>query len=163
MSIASRVNIGVAFSGGSGRNTMKSGAWAVATVLAAAFTGAASADDGYYRGRRGSYGYEYGYGYDTFRIGLDNGYEEGLREGRRDGERRREYHFSDDRRFRNGDSGYRRSFGPRYEYVRGYRTGYERGYRAGYEASSRYAYGRGYGYGRDRYYKDDRYRGRYWY
>src|SRR5688572_25767420 len=88
-----------------GGNAMKSGAWAVAAVLAATFTGAASADDGYYRGRRGSYGYEYGYGYgyDTFRIGLDKGYEEGLREGRRDGERRRDYHFSDDRRFRNGD------------------------------------------------------------
>jgi hypothetical protein len=138
---------------------MKAGAWAVAAVLAAAFTPSAVADDGYYRGRSGSRGY----GYDTFRIGLDNGYGEGLREGRRDGERRHEYRFSDDRRFRRGDAGYRRSFGPRYEYVRGFRAGYERGYRAGYEASSRYADGRGYGYGRDRYYKDggygrDRYR-----
>lgn len=138
---------------------MKSGAWAVAAVLAA-FTSAAAADDGYYRGRYGSRGY----GYDTFRIGLDNGYGEGLREGRRDGERRRDYRFSNDRRFRNGDHGYRRSFGPRYEYVRGFRAGYERGYRAGYESSIRYRYGRGYGYGRDRYYKDDRYgRDRYRY
>jgi hypothetical protein len=132
---------------------MKAGAWAVAGVLVAACAGAAAADDGYYRGRRGSRGYGY---YDTFRIGLDNGYGEGLREGRRDGERRREYRFSNDRRFRHGDAGYRRSFGPRYEYVRGFRAGYERGYRAGYEASSRHA--RGYGYGRNRYYKDDRYR-----
>lgn len=141
---------------------MKSGAWAVAAVLAAV-TGSAAADDGYYRGRYGSRGYESrGYGYDTFRIGLDNGYGEGLREGRRDGERRREYRFSNDRRFRSGDHGYRRSFGPRYEYVRGFRSGYERGYRAGYEASTRYA--RGYGYGRNRYYKDDRYgRDRYRY
>lgn len=146
---------------------MKSCAGAVAAVLAAAFTpnfarpvqaGAAAADDGYSRGRYGSRGYESrGYGYDTFRIGLDKGYGEGLREGRRDGERRREYRFSNDRRFRRGDAGYRRSFGPRYEYVRGFRAGYERGYRAGYESSTRYAYGRGYGYGRDRYYKDDRY------
>ena len=145
---------------------MKSGAWAVAAVLAAAViptNGATAGDDGYSRGRHGSRGYEsYGYGYDTFRIGLDNGYEEGLREGIRDGERRREYHFSDDRRFRHGDSSYRPSFGPRYEYVRGFRTGYERGYRVGYEDSVRYA--RGYGYGRDRYYKDDRYgRDRYRY
>lgn len=141
---------------------MKPGAWAVAAVLAAAFTqNAVAADDGYSRGRYRSRGYEsrgYGYGYDTFRIGLDNGYAEGLREGRRDGERRREYRFSNDRRFRNGDAGYRRSFGPRYEYVRGFRAGYERGYRAGYEGASRYAYGRGYGYGRNRYYKDDPYR-----
>ena len=131
---------------------MKASAGAVAAVLAAAFAGAAVADDGYYRGRHGSRGY----GYDTFRIGLDNGYGEGLREGRGDGERHREYRFSDDRRFRRGDAGYRRSFGPRYEYVQGFRAGYERGYRAGYEASVRYA--RGYGHGRDRYYKDDRYR-----
>lgn len=139
---------------------MKSGAWAVAVVLAAAFTpiavppvqaGAAAADDAYYRGRYGSHGY----GYEAFRIGLDNGYGEGLREGRRDGERRREYRFSSDRRFRRGDAGYRGSFGPRYEYVRGFRAGYERGYRAGYEASRRYASGRGDGYGRTRYYKDD--------
>jgi hypothetical protein len=148
-------------------------AWAVVAALAGVLApgamavpaGAAAADDGYSRGRYGSRGHEsrgygYGYGYDTFRIGLDNGYEEGLREGRRDGERRRDYRFSDDRRFRRGDAGYRRSFGPRHEYVRGFRSGYERGYRAGYEASRRYAYGRGRGYGRDRYYKDRPY-GRY--
>ncbi len=137
---------------------MRAGAWAVAAVLAAAFAGSAAADDGYYRGRYDSRRF----GYDTFRIGLDYGYGEGLREGRRDGERRRDYRFSNDRRFRHGDAGYRRSFGPKYEYVRGFRAGYERGYRAGYEASIRYA--RGYGYGRDRYYKDDRYgRDRYRY
>ena len=134
---------------------MKSGALAVALVLAAAFTGtaAAAADDGYYRGR--PYGSR-GYGYHTFRIGLDSGYGEGLREGRRDGERRHEYRFSNDRRFRQGDAGYRRSFGPRYEYVRGFRAGYERGYRAGYESSIRHAHGREHGYG-GRYYKTGRY------
>ena len=134
---------------------MKAGALAFALVLAMA--GAAAADDGYYRGR--GYGGR-AYGYDTFRIGLDNGYGEGLREGRRDGERRREYRFSNDRRFRRGDAGYRRSFGPRHEYVRGFRAGYERGYRAGYEDAIRYA--RGYGY--DRYSKTGRHgRGRYRY
>lgn len=139
---------------------MKSGAWAVAAVLATAFTGAAAADDGYYRGdRQGARG-RYGYGYDTFRIGADNGYGEGLREGRHDGERRREYRFSHDRKFRNGDAGYRRGFGPKFEYVRGFRAGYERGYRAGYESSTRYAHGRDYGHGRDRYTKEGR-NGRY--
>jgi hypothetical protein len=120
-------------------------------------SGAAAADDGYYRGRRHEpRGYGYGYGPGTFRIGLDYGYGEGLREGRRDGERRREYRFSNDRRFRRGDAGYRRSYGPRHEYIRGFRAGYERGYRAGYEAARRHA--RGYdryrkpgGYGRYRY------------
>jgi len=119
---------------------MKPGAWAVALVLTGAFVGEAAADDWYrsrgYATRR--------YTYDTFRIGADYGYAEGLREGRRDGERRRGYHFSSDRRFRHGDAGYQRSFGPRYEYVRGFRAGYERGYRAGYEQSLRYARGRGY-------------------
>jgi hypothetical protein len=134
---------------------MTMGAWVAALVLAAASAGTAAADDD--RGRYEPRGYGRG-GYDTFRIGLDYGYGEGLREGRRDGERRHEYRFSNDRRFRNGDAGYRRSFGPRYEYVRGYRSGYERGYRAGYESSIRYAYG-GYGNGRQ-YYKTGRY-GRY--
>lgn len=129
-------------------------AWAVALVLAAAFAGTAAADDGYYRGRYEHRGYGRG-GYDTFRIGRDYGYGEGLREGRRDGERRHEYRFSNNRRFRNGDAGYRRSFGSRYEYVRGFRSGYERGYRAGYESSIRYARGRGYGYGGG-YYKTGR-------
>jgi hypothetical protein len=135
---------------------MKAGAWAITAVLALASTGAAAADDGYYRG--GPYGGargRYAYGYDTFRIGADNGYGEGLREGRRDGERRREYRFSRDSKFRHGDSGYRREFGPKFEYARGFRAGYERGYRAGYEASTRYASGRG--YGRDRYGKTARY------
>ena len=124
---------------------MKSGAWAVALVLTGAFAADVSGDDWYSRGRYDGYR---GYAYDTFRIGADYGYGEGLREGRRDGERRREYRFSNDRDFRRGDAGYRRSFGPRHEYVRGFRTGYERGYRAGYEQSIRYA--RGYGYGRYR-------------
>jgi len=134
---------------------MKPGAWAVALVLTGAFAAGVSADDWYSRGR---YSGSRGYGYDTFGIGVDYGYREGLREGRRDGDRRREYRFSDNREFRRGDEGYRRSFGPRHEYVRGFRSGYERGYRAGYEDSVRYARGYGYGrysktgrYGRDRY------------
>ncbi len=134
---------------------MKPGAWAAALVLTGACAGVVSADDWYSRGRHSSYR---GYGYDTFRIGLDYGYSEGVREGRRDGERRREYRFSNDRRFRRADHGYRRSFGPRHEYARGFRAGYERGYRAGYETAIRYARGYGYSrysktgrYGRDRY------------
>jgi hypothetical protein len=139
---------------------MKSGAWVVTAALVTAFTGVAAADDGYYRGGRsgghGRYGGYERYGYDTFRIGADNGYGEGLREGRRDGARGREYRFSRDSKFRHGDSGYRRAFGPKYEYVQGFRAGYVRGYRAGYESATRYAYGR-YGYGRDRYGKSSRY------
>lgn len=130
---------------------MKSRAWAVAVVLTGAFAPDAAADHSY-RGRdyaHRRYAYDR-YTYDTFRIGLDYGYAEGLREGRRDGERRRGFHFSSDRRFRQGDAGYRRSFGPRFEYVRGFRAGYERGYRAGYDQAVRYSRGRGhsrYGHG----------------
>ena len=125
---------------------MRSVAYAVALLLATAGSGTVSADDRY-DGRWRSRGYGYG-ARETFRIGLDRGYEEGLRQGRRDGGRRSGYRFSDDRRYRQGDAGYRRAFGPRYEYIRGFRAGYERGYRDGYESARYSRYGR-----HDRYYK----------
>ena len=127
---------------------MRPGTWGVALLVTAACAGSACAHDGYYGGRGARYGY--GYGRETFRIGADRGYEEGLRHGRHDGARRAGYRLSDDRRYRRGDAGYRRAFGPRHEYVRGFRSGYERGYRDGYESARR---GR-HGY-RDRYYKTD--------
>ena len=129
--------------------------WAVAAALGAStFTGTAMARD--HAIARG------GYGYDTFRIGLDRGYEEGLARGRHDGRRGGGFRFSDDRAYRRGDSGYRSFFGPRYEYARGFRAGYERGYRRGYQSARGYGgydrYGRD-GDGRDRYFKDDPYGG----
>lgn len=64
------------------------------------------------------------------------GYERGLRDGRREGvsdARHRDWDpVWQDRRYRAGDPGYRRSYGPRPVYVAGYRDGFERGYRSAF-------------------------------
>lgn len=80
--------------------------------------------------------------YDFERIAFDNGYRDGLREGEKDDRHNDRFDYRDEGRFRSGDSGYRREYGPRYEYVSIYRRGFAQGYR------------RGYGLGRGRY--DDR-------
>ncbi len=108
--------------------------------------------DGY---RHGGYGHRYGY--DAFRIGVSRGYEDGYRHGAKDSRHHEDYNFWHDKRYRCGDAGYKRHYGPKGEYVSGYRRGYEQGYRRAY--SARHGYGRGgYGYGDGRY--DDRYRDR---
>jgi len=83
---------------------------------------------------------DYRYETDTRSIGFEKGYEDGLKHGRKDGNRGETFEFTHDKRFRQGDHGYRSSYGPRFEYVRGYRRGYEQGYRDGYEG---YRYARG--------------------
>lgn len=131
---------------------------ALALVLSFALTGAVRADPGEIhiewdrRDRdRGYYGRSFE---STYRLGYDRGYHEGLHHGEKDGERNRRFDFRDDRRYRNGDSGYRRDYGPRHIYVDGFRDGYERGYRRAYRAHGRYGYDRdGYGYD-DRYDRD---------
>ena len=83
------------------------------------------------------------------RIGFDKGYEDGLRRGRDDGEDGDRYDVTRDGRYRDGDHGYRSSYGSRYSYVRSYRSGFELGYQDGYEPYARgrnRAYGRGRGY-----------------
>lgn len=104
----------------------------VAALMAVALAGPAAVDahDIYERGWRGDLGYEAYSG----RIGFEKGYEDGLRHGRDDGEDRRDYEPTHDRKFRQGDHGYRSSYGSRYDYVRSYRQGYLQGYRDGYEA-----------------------------
>ena len=106
--------------------SLKASAGAVAVARpAAACTGAAAADDGYYRGRYGSRGY----GYDTFRIGFDNGYGRDCARGAATRAAPR-VPFLQRRRFRRG--GTRAIAGPS---ARGTSTcggsvrGYERGYR----------------------------------
>jgi hypothetical protein len=73
---------------------------------------------------------DYAYG-GSYRIGYDRGYEEGLRCDVREGYRA-DYNFWRDPRYRNGDAGYRSSYGPRSEYVYGYRRGYELGHQRSY-------------------------------
>ncbi len=87
--------------------------------------------------------------YNTGRIGFDLGYRDGLREGEKDDRRDDRYNYRDEKRYREGDAGYRREFGPRYAYVSAYRHGFEDGYRQGY--SNRRSHGR----------YDDRYSHRY--
>ncbi len=119
----------------------------VAALIGLALAGPTSAEprDIY---ERGPYRYE---AYAN-RIGFDNGYEDGLRRGRHDGDRGDRFDLARDSRYRDGDHGYRRSYGPRSDYVRSYRSGYAQGYRDGFAP---FRYGRrGYG-ARDGYYGRD--------
>ena len=84
--------------------------------------------------------------YDVGRIAFDHGYRDGLREGRKDDRHHDRFYYRDERRYREGDAGYRREYGPRYEYTRAYRRGFEEGYRQGY--GDRYDRGRQGRYGR---------------
>ena len=109
---------------------------------------------------------DYGYGRGSrnggpaFRYGYDRGWREGSEEGRSDGRRSRDPRFWREGEYRDGDRGYKRWMGPRWDYSAGFRQGYEAGYRRAYAAArpgwrgrERDRYGDRYG---DRY--DDRYR-----
>ena len=103
------------------------------------------------------------YRYDRYessaaRVASGRGYEDGLNRGQRDGRNRDRFDVTRDGKYRDGDHGYKSSYGPRYEYVRAYRRAFEQGYRDGYEryAGGRYRNGGSYGsYGRDGYYRGD--------
>lgn len=84
--------------------------------------------------------------YDSGRIAYNRGYEDGCREGEKDGRHGDRFGFWDEGRYRGGDHGYRRSYGPRWEYTNAYRRGFEAGYRRSFESYNRYR-----DYGRDRY------------
>jgi hypothetical protein len=83
--------------------------------------------------------------YETYagRIGYERGYEDGLRRGRDDGDDGDRYDVTRDGKYRDGDRGYRSSYGPRVEYVHSYRSGFEQGYRDGYAPYLRGAGNRG--------------------
>ena len=71
----------------------------------------------------------------AFRYGYDRGWREGSEEGHRDGRRRRDPRFWRDDEYRDGDRGYKRWMGPRWDYAAGFRRGYEAGYRRAYAAA----------------------------
>ncbi|HET8646349.1 MAG TPA: hypothetical protein VFO85_12720 [Vicinamibacteria bacterium] len=143
------------------------GTWLGAGLLAAALLavpGAAGADDwrddrgwrrddgrysGYGDARYGRYG-RYGR---TFDLGFDRGFRDGTKQGQKDASRRRGFKPGRHDDYRDGDEGYRSSYGSRREYTSGYRRGFEEGYRAAFDQY----YGRGgrrydpYGYARPRY------------
>ena len=83
-------------------------------------------------------------------LAFDNGYRDGLREGEKDDRHNDRFDYRDEGRYRSGDSGYRREYGPRYEYVSAYRRGFVEGYRRGY------ANIRSHGRYDDRDFRDDR-------
>ena len=104
-------------------------------------------DDGYSRYRR-----------DPGRIAYEEGFRDGVNKGERDGKKGDRYSLRRHGDYRDADDGYRREYGPKYQYQRVYRQGFEDGYRRSY-ASYSYRYDR---YGRrDRDYDRYRDRGRY--
>jgi len=80
---------------------------------------------------------------DTFRMGYGRGYEDGIESGRRDVRRHDRFDFRHDKRYRKGDHGYKRQFGPRQEYCDGYRSGFEEGYRRAFAVVRHRHHGRG--------------------
>lgn len=74
----------------------------------------------------------YGGRYRIERLAFDHGFRDGLREGEKDDRHDDRFEYRDEGRYRSGDSGYRREYGPRYAYVSAYRRGFVEGYRRGY-------------------------------
>ena len=85
------------------------------------------------------------YGYGAGRVGYDNGYREGVKEGEKDARSHDAFEFRDEGDWRDGDAGYRGSYGSKDQYRRVFREGFEAGYADGYR---RYAPNYGYGNGR---------------
>jgi hypothetical protein len=77
---------------------------------------------------------------DVSRIAYDRGYEDGYHEGEKDGRHGDRFGFWDEGRYRDGDHGYKRNYGPRWEYTNAYRRGFESGYRRAYDVYMRYRY-----------------------
>ena len=90
---------------------------------------------------RDRYGYENGRGVRSaaFDAGTQRGYTDGLRQGQDDRNRNRGPDIWKNDDFRDGDNGYRSSYGDKLEYQNGYRQGFEQGYRSAYQGG-RYRY-----------------------
>jgi len=133
----------------------------VAALMGLALAGptTASAAGPYDSARSRDYRYDrYGYDSHAARIASGRGYEDGLNRGQRDGQHRDRFDVTRDGKYRDGDHGYKSSYGPRSEYVRSYRRAFEQGYRDGYDqyyAGGRYRGGAYGSYGRDGYYRGD--------
>jgi hypothetical protein len=112
-------------------------------------------------GDRGYGGYGRAY-VDTYQLGYGRGYQDGLDRGRNDGRRGDRFDFWREKCYRNGDAGYRRDYGPKYEYVNAYRRGFEEGYRRAYGSRRRDYRDHRDWRDRDDRYNDDRYRNRDW-
>jgi hypothetical protein len=65
-------------------------------------------------------------------VAYDNGYRDGIRAGQRDLSNHANFDPADQPSYRDGDHGYRGSFGEKDTYKRQYREGFMRGYQDGY-------------------------------
>jgi len=120
------------------------GVAALLGLTLAAVPSSADPIDSYGRGARAR---DYRYESYAARVASEKGYDDGLKRGRRDGDHGDRFDVTRDGKYRDGDHGYKSSYGPRWEYVRAYRRAFEQGYRDGF---SRY-------YARDRYGRDGYY------
>lgn len=97
---------------------------------------------------------------DAYHHGFERGRADGAEHGYKDGRKCRDFNFWHHSEYRDGDRGYRRWMGPRWDYVAGYRRGYESGYRRAYASARPGWHDRNARYWRDDRYRDgDRYRG----
>ena len=101
-------------------------------------------------GRGSSRDAGFGFG-DTYRIGHDKGLADGLKRAEK-ARSRGDQGLMRDSKYRKGDAGYKKSFGPKQDYIAGYRDGYEQAFLNG----SRSADTRGRGLGRGRNGRADR-------
>lgn len=68
---------------------------------------------------------------------VENGYRDGFEEGERAARNRDRYDPIREKRYREGDHGYEREWGPRDDYAREYREAFQRGYEAGFRGYRR--------------------------
>lgn len=95
------------------------------------------------RDDRGARGGGYYYGYERYRnIAIDRGFNEGYEAGLKAGRDRRRFDFASNSRFRSGDRGYKKEYGPRDWYRNLYRAGFRQGYERGYQDGMRRYYDR---------------------
>lgn len=73
-----------------------------------------------------------------FDLAFRNGEEDGYKEGLHDGEHGDRFDPVREKRFRSGDHGYDRRYGPKELYKDRYRDGFRRGYEDGYQDGRRY-------------------------
>jgi flagellar biosynthesis/type III secretory pathway protein FliH len=73
-----------------------------------------------------------------FDLAFRNGEEDGYREGLRDGERGDRFDPVRESRYRSGDHGYERRYGPKELYKNRYRDAFRRGYEQGYQDGRRH-------------------------
>jgi hypothetical protein len=73
-----------------------------------------------------------------FDLAASNGYNDGYQEGAKDGRDRKPLNPILESRYRSGDHGYDRSYGPKEFYRDNYRDAFRQGYEQGYAAARRY-------------------------